>query len=84
MSLGHHFKQYNGFLLVDRGWGNNLYKAHGRVMVDITTFQVKKFPAKKKRNKFTFKKFLPPKYFQKKKKTDKFTLKNFYPRKKYF
>jgi hypothetical protein len=40
VSLGHHFKQYNGFLLVDRGWGNNLYKAHGRVMVDITTFQV--------------------------------------------
>ena len=39
IKLGHHYKQYGGYILYERAWGTNLFKADGRVMVDIKTFQ---------------------------------------------
>ena len=39
VATGHHYKQYSGFMLLQKAWGSTLYKADGRIMVDIATFE---------------------------------------------
>jgi hypothetical protein len=39
ISLGHHYKQYQGYMFYQRQWHTAVFKADGRVMVDVTTFQ---------------------------------------------
>jgi hypothetical protein len=39
LNSAHHYKQYSGYIIYQREWGVNLFKADGRVMVDISTFQ---------------------------------------------
>eukprot|EP01114_Cavostelium_apophysatum_P015219 TRINITY_DN4103_c0_g1_i2.p1 TRINITY_DN4103_c0_g1~~TRINITY_DN4103_c0_g1_i2.p1 ORF type:complete len:396 (+),score=155.16 TRINITY_DN4103_c0_g1_i2:846-2033(+) len=39
VALEHHYMQYNGYLMYERAYGVNMFKADGRVMVDIKTFQ---------------------------------------------
>eukprot|EP01119_Soliformovum_irregulare_P002535 TRINITY_DN1277_c0_g3_i3.p1 TRINITY_DN1277_c0_g3~~TRINITY_DN1277_c0_g3_i3.p1 ORF type:complete len:578 (+),score=211.97 TRINITY_DN1277_c0_g3_i3:1-1734(+) len=38
ITAGHHYRQYKGFLMVQKLWGMNYIIADGRVMVDLKTF----------------------------------------------
>eukprot|EP01117_Protostelium_nocturnum_P004815 TRINITY_DN1745_c2_g1_i1.p1 TRINITY_DN1745_c2_g1~~TRINITY_DN1745_c2_g1_i1.p1 ORF type:complete len:518 (+),score=167.48 TRINITY_DN1745_c2_g1_i1:163-1716(+) len=39
VALGHHYKQYSKFMVFARPFGITMFKADGRIMVDIKTFQ---------------------------------------------